>query len=92
MDTLTRTEKENIKAYFVEFNRVLNNGAKIYIHLPVTEKEYSNYKGFTNLNIKEIELLCSENSFKINEIDTNIIKHGVMLYATKEIRKWRKKL
>lgn len=84
MDTLTRTEKKNISAYFSEFTRVLKTNGKIYIHLPCIEKEYSLHKGFTNLTIKEIELLCANTSIKIIEIDKNIIKHGVMLYAQKE--------
>ena len=84
MDSLVRVPNNiYIKNYFIEFNRVLRIGGEIIMHLPCTEIPGSRIRGFTKLAIKDIKEICRLSGFKIIDLNTNILEHGILLLAQK---------
>ncbi len=82
MDTLVRVEKKYIIDYFSEIKRVLKQDGEAILHLPNNDLPESSINGFTVLVTKEIETLANQ-YFSTFNIDSQVIKHGSMLYAKK---------
>lgn len=83
MDTLVRCPKPCIRRYFRESHRVLKQGGRIFFHLPCTAVKESRDRGFVSLSLQEIECFNKEAGFKEATIDTQTIKHGVIVEAFK---------
>ena len=82
IDTLTRVEKEYVKQYFEEFNRVLKPGKTALIALSCISKEMSRNAGLTPFTLNEINRMCKKN-FNQYILHSNIINHGIFIEAIK---------
>ncbi len=79
MDSLMRSGVDIIEKYISESYRVIKDDGKICLHLPCSSQAGSIQRNFVELSIENINQICLKNNIIDFEIDTDTIRHGVLL-------------
>ncbi len=83
MDSLVRVNRDAIGNYMKAINRVLSPRGQALIHLPCTESEGSQSRGFTDLPAGEIDRMLAELRRPF-EVDRVTVRHGVLVRLKRE--------
>ena len=75
-DSLTRTPKNILQKYFIEFSRVTKRSSLLYIHLSTPDD-----CGFVQYSIEEVQKLCNANDFEFIDFIPSVFTVGSILVA-----------
>ena len=76
-DSLTRTPKNILQKYFIEFSRVTKRSSLLYIHLSTPD----DYKNMIEYSIEEVQNLCYANDFEFIDFIPSVFTVGSILVA-----------